>query len=107
MATDQEKNLIVLTEHVRNLAMKQQKASDKLIGANRALVDPARHVQDTHGMVCVATSSAVESALAARRAAGAQVQKVSFELSTKLNSAADHYDNTDGASAQMLRQQML
>jgi len=57
-------------------------------------------------MVCVATHSALSTALEARRAAGAKMQKVSSELSIKLGSAADQYDNTDDASAQMLRQQM-
>lgn len=107
MATDHEKNLIVLTEHVEHLAAKQQRAADKLIGATRALVDPARHVDETHGIVCTATHSAVSAALEARRAAGSQMQKVSAELDIKLTTAAALYGSTDAAAAQMLRRQML
>jgi len=57
VSTDQEKNLKVLTEHILDLAARQQTAVDQITGANRSIVDPARNVQDTHGMICEAPIS--------------------------------------------------
>jgi hypothetical protein len=103
VSTDQEKNLKVLTEHIMLLATKQQEAVNKITGANRSIVDPARNVQDTHGMVCEATHLAVSAAEEARRAAGGALFKVSTELGEKLNAAAARYDNTDAAGADAIR----
>ena len=99
MSIDQEKNLKVLAEHIRDLAARQQTAVDQIIGANRAIVDPARNVQETHGMVCEATHLAVSAAEDARLAAGGALFKVSTELGQKLNNAAARYDHTDDAAA--------
>ncbi|MDT5002270.1 MAG: hypothetical protein QOK12_4375, partial [Mycobacterium sp.] len=88
MSTDQEKNLKVLTDHILLLAAKQEEAVNKITGANRSIVDPARNVQDTHGMVCEATHLAVSAAEEARRAAGGALFNVSTELGEKLNAAA-------------------
>jgi uncharacterized protein (DUF2342 family) len=99
VSTDHEKNLQVLTDHIRHLATKQQEAVDKIAGANRSIVDPARNVQDTHGMVCEATHLAVSAAEEARRAAGGALSKVSTELGEKLNTTAARYDHTDSAGA--------
>ena len=57
MATDQEKNLIVLSDHIKHLATKQQTAVDKITGANRSIVDPARNIEDTHGVVASQANS--------------------------------------------------
>ncbi|MBB5166574.1 hypothetical protein HNP02_006560 [Mycobacterium sp. AZCC_0083] len=99
VSTDQEKNLGVLTEHIRHLAERQQESVNKITGANRSIVDPARNVQDTHGMVCEATHLAVSAAEEARRAAGSALFKVSTELGEKLSAAAARYDHTDAAGA--------
>jgi hypothetical protein len=99
VSIDQEKNLGVLTEHIRDLAKRQQDAVNKITGANRSIVDPARNVQDTHGMVCEATHLAVSAAENARRAAGGALLTVSTELAVKLDSAAARYDHTDEAGA--------
>lgn len=99
MSIDQEKNLKVLAEHIQELAARQQTAVDQIIGANRAIVDPAQNVQDTHGTVCEATHLAVSAAEDARRAAGGALFTVSTELVVKLNSAAAKYDHTDEAGA--------
>jgi hypothetical protein len=99
VSIDQEKNLKVLTEHILDLAKRQQTAVDQITGANRAIADPARNVQDTHGMVCEATHLAVSAAEEARRAAGSALFKVSTELGEKLNTAAARYDHTDSAGA--------
>jgi methyl-accepting chemotaxis protein len=99
VSTDQEKNLKVLTDHIRHLAERQQQAVNQITGANRSIVDPARNVQDTHGMVCEATHLAVSAAEEARRAAGGALFKVSTELGEKLNTAAARYDHTDAVGA--------
>ncbi|MGV0675824.1 MULTISPECIES: ESX-1 secretion-associated protein [Mycolicibacterium] len=97
MPTDYEKNLSVLTDHIRHLAEKQHTAVDQITGANRSIVDPARNVLDTHGLVCGATNLAVAAVEAARRTAGGKMEKVSTELAEKLTTAAANYDNTDSA----------
>jgi Excreted virulence factor EspC, type VII ESX diderm len=99
VSTDQEKNLKVLTDHIRHLAEQQQQAVNQITGANRSIVDPARNVQYTHGMVCEATHLAVSAAEEARRAAGGALFKVSTELGEKLNTAAARYDHSDAAGA--------
>jgi hypothetical protein len=99
VSTDQAKNLQVLTDHILHLAAKQQEAVNKITGANRSIVDPARNVQDTHGMVCEATHLAVSAAEEARRAAGGALSRVSTELGEKLNAAAARYEHTDAAGA--------
>ncbi|KAB7760975.1 MULTISPECIES: ESX-1 secretion-associated protein [Mycobacteriaceae] len=106
MASDHEKNLVVLTEHLLHLAEKQRKASDQIAGSTRSLVDPARQVSDTHGIACEATHLAVSAAISARRAGGKQMQKVSNELDLKLTDASAYYGNADAAGAQMLNHQM-
>jgi hypothetical protein len=103
MPTDSEQNLTVLTDHILHLAEKQAKAVDQITGANRSIVDPAREVMDTHGLVCGATNLAVTAAEAARRAAGAALLKVSTELHEELQSAAAHYENTDSAESGIIR----
>jgi hypothetical protein len=99
VSTDQEKNLKVLTDHILHLAAKQQEAVNQITGANRSIVDPARIVLDTHGLVCGATNLAVSAAEEARRAAGGALLKVSTELGEKLDAAAARYDHTDAAGA--------
>ena len=99
MSTDSEQNLTVLTDHILHLAEKQAKAADQLTGSNRSIVDPAREVMDTHGLVCGATNLAVAAAEAARRAAGATLLRVSSELHEELQSAAAHYESTDSAES--------
>jgi hypothetical protein len=103
MSTDSNQNLIVLTEHILHLADKQAKAADQITGANRAIVDPAREVMDSHGLVCGLTNLALESATTARRASGGTLLRVSNELHEELISAAAHYEHTDGATAGDLR----
>ena len=99
MATDQEKNLVVLSDHIKYLAKKQQTAVDQITGANRSIVDPARNIEDTHGMVCLASSLAMSDAEDARRAAGAALIRVSTEFVEKLTASAAQYDITDSDEA--------
>ncbi|MHA3018751.1 ESX-1 secretion-associated protein [Mycobacterium sp. BMJ-28] len=93
--TDQERNLHVLTDHVSDLAAKQETAANQITGANRAIGDTATRVRDTHGLVCSMTSAALSAADTARTAAGSTLHKVSSELSEKLCTAASNYQNAD------------
>ena len=102
--TAQEKNLHVLTEHIRRLADQQDIASDRIIGANRAIGDTASRVTDTHGLVCAFTSASLSNADTARAAAGSALHKVSSELSEKLSTAASNYDNADYRASGKLNQ---
>jgi hypothetical protein len=99
MSTDHEQNLKVLSDHILHLAEKQHTAVDQITGANRSIVDPARNVQDTHGLVCEATNLAMSVAETARRIAGGAMVKVSTEFAEKLQAAASQYEHTDGTQA--------
>jgi hypothetical protein len=102
--SDQDQNLRVLTEHIIRLAEKQQTAADKVLGANRMTGDVASRVTSTHGLVCSATSLAVSGADTARKAAGEALHKVSTELSEKLTTAANNYNNADYRAGRSLGQ---
>jgi hypothetical protein len=91
--TDQ--NLHVVTDHIDRLAAMQHTAADKIMGSNRTTADVAGNVLSTHGLVCSATSIALSSADAARKAAGEVLYKVSTEFEAKLTTAAVNYADTD------------
>ncbi|SCX29121.1 ESX-1 secretion-associated protein [Mycolicibacterium fluoranthenivorans] len=95
MTADQQHNLRVLTDHLRDLSNSQDKAADQILGANRAVGDTARRVSDSHGLVCSITSIALSTADTVRKEAGSTMEKVSRELSEKLTTAASNYENTD------------
>lgn len=91
----QEQNLKVLTDHIRELAGKQQAAAGRIKVANESKGGIADSMWSTHGVACAATNMAVSAAETARDAAGTRLYKVSTELSENLNDAADNYDNVD------------
>jgi hypothetical protein len=95
MSSDHEKNLIVLTEHLRRLAVEQQAAAGRIRVANQPIGGIAANLWTTHGVVCAATNMAVSTAEVARAAAGARLFKVSTEISEKLTYAAENYENVD------------
>lgn len=106
MPTDQEKNLHVLTDHLRKLAKTQRTAAVGIAGATTAVQSAAGLVSDTHGIACEATHLAVSAASAARSAAGRQMQKTSEELDLKLTDAAEYYEKGDDVGKQMITQAM-
>jgi hypothetical protein len=91
----QEQNLKVLTDHIRDLAGKQQAAAGRIKVANESVGGVADGMWSTHGVVCAATNMAVSAAETTRDTAGTRLYKVSTELSENLNYAADNYDNVD------------
>lgn len=97
-------NLRVLTDHVRKLAVTQHTAADQITGASRSIGDVAARVSSTHGVVCSFTSVALDAADSARNAAGSALQKVSTDLSGKLDTAAANYDNADYRAGKQISQ---
>ena len=59
-----------------------------------------------HGVVCAPATMAVAAAEAARQSACAAMQSVSSDLSQKLDTAAQRYDEIDRTSRGNLDQQM-
>jgi hypothetical protein len=92
---DREKNLKVLTEHVRWLAEKQHAASGRITVANQAVNGAADTVLNTHGVACIATHLAVIAAQSAREAAGGKIYEIATGLEGRLHTAAALYENTD------------
>jgi hypothetical protein len=99
MSSGQQQNLTVLTDHIRQLTEKQQTAVDQISGANRSIVDPARNMRESHGLICTATNFAVSEAETVRKVAGGALLRVSTELAEKLTAAASAYENTDNSES--------
>ncbi|KMO70179.1 MAG: ESX-1 secretion-associated protein [Mycolicibacterium rufum] len=93
--SDFEKNLAVLTDHVRWLSSKQRAAAGRITVANQSVRDTASSMWSSHGIVCAPTNMAVAAAQSARAEAGATLHKISEELATRLTDAADNYDDAD------------
>jgi hypothetical protein len=102
--SSEEQNLKVVTDHVTELASKQQRAAHLFVGANRTTGDVAADILSTHGLVCSATSIAVSAADTARKTAGSNLYKVSCELATKLSTAAINYGDADYRAGRSLGQ---
>ncbi|WP_102144926.1 ESX-1 secretion-associated protein [Mycobacterium hubeiense] len=81
----QEQNLKVLTDHIRDLAGRQQAAAGRINVSGDALSGVADNMWSTHGIACAATNMAVSGAETARETAGNRLYKVSVELSENLN----------------------
>ncbi|PJK19974.1 ESX-1 secretion-associated protein [Mycolicibacterium goodii] len=99
MSSDLEKNLTVLTDHIRKLSTVQDKAVGEIDGANRSMAENGNNMWETHGVVSALTNMAVADAVEARKAAGGALRRVSVELAEKLRAAATNYDNTDSTEA--------
>jgi Excreted virulence factor EspC, type VII ESX diderm len=91
----QEQNLKVLTDHIRDLATKQQAAAGRIKVANESVGEVAGSMWGSHGVACAATNMAVSAAETARATAGTHLYQVSTKLSENLNYAADNYDDVD------------
>jgi len=99
MSSDLEKNLTVLTDHIRKLSTVHDKAVGEIDGANRSMVENGTNMWETHGVISALTNWAVADAVEARTAAGGALRRVSVELSEKSRAAATNYDNTDSTEA--------
>jgi hypothetical protein len=103
--TDQDQNLRVVVDHINKLAEAQQRAADKIMGANRYTGAIAGSVGSTHGLICMATKLAVADAEEERSAAGKALFATSTELAEKLTSAANNYNNVDYMAGKNLGQE--
>lgn len=95
MSRIEDLNLKVVTEHIDQLAGHHETAADKILGANRFAQGVAGQVENSHGLICYATSSAVFEAESRRSSAGQTLHRVSTELSEKLRNSSSNYQNTD------------
>ena len=88
-------NLRVLTEHIDELAAKQDTAAGDLKIAGETVNGLAASVWSTHGVVCAASNMAVDAIEAAREAADATLWRMSHDLSVRLQMASSNYNNAD------------
>lgn len=93
--SDLELNLKVVTDHLTELGGFQETAANKIVGANRETADVAAKIEDTHGLVCYATSQAMSEGETARKDAGDNLYTVSTEFKEKLDVAAINYNDVD------------
>jgi ESX secretion-associated protein EspC/F len=90
-----EDNLEVLTEHITELAGKQQASAGRIIAARNAVFGVTGRMWLSHGVVCAATNMAVAEAETTRAAAIAKRYKMSIDLRDRLNWAVVNYENAD------------
>jgi len=93
--SDLELNLKVVTDHLTVLGSFHETAANKITGANREASDVAAKIEETHGLVCYATSQAMSRGETAREDAGDTVYTVSTEFKEKLDVAAVNYADVD------------
>lgn len=92
-------NLRVLTEHVRELAHKQEAASGRFRSARQAVAEGlGDRLWTTHGVVSAAVNMAVSNAESARMDAITTQYRLGHDLNERLNNAADNYENADWVS---------
>ncbi|RAV08219.1 ESX-1 secretion-associated protein [Mycolicibacterium sp. GF69] len=98
--------LRVSAAHLGELAERQATAAaDARVATLRPEgVDAA--VRSTHGSIAAPTASALDSVLASRRSAGANIADASAALCDKLTDAAARYDRTDDSAGSALNAQM-
>lgn len=93
--SDLESNLTVVTGHLTELGGFQETAANKITGANRETADIAAKIEESHGLICHATSQAMAEGETARRDAGDSLYTVSIEFKQKLDTAAVNYNDVD------------
>jgi hypothetical protein len=91
--------LRVITERVRKLAATQGEAAGQIAGVAGIADGVSTSMWANHGLICAPTNIAVAAAELTRTNACAAMQSVSADLSQKLNTAADQYDQTDAHAA--------
>jgi hypothetical protein len=95
-----EKNLTVLTEHIDDLAGKQESAAVHVLAAKRTVTEGiAGRMWLSHGPICASTNMAVATVDEARSAAMSTQYKSSTSLAEKLKWASINYNDTDWRNA--------
>lgn len=95
MSTDFEKNLVVLTEHINEVAGRQVTAAGTLKIAGETVNDLADGMWGSHGVVCSASNLAAEAFEAARDDARSKLWHMSDDLGARLQIASANYSNAD------------
>jgi len=88
-------NLRVMTEHITELAGKQQASAGRILAGKEAVNGVTGNMWRTHGVVCAATNMAVGEAETARAAAISKQYKISTDLRDRLNWAVVNYEDAD------------
>lgn len=88
----------VLTDHLHELAGKQESAAGRVRMADEKVSGLSGDVLHTHGLVCWATHSAIGEAEGLRHTAAVNMYKASIDLRDRLNWAADNYTDADWVS---------
>ncbi|WP_454561665.1 ESX-1 secretion-associated protein [Mycobacterium haemophilum] len=96
-------NLLVETDHLRELAGKHDRSSADLRTAAETTAAVDQLVRRNHGSICEATTIAVIQVQAARSAATMSMQSVSTNLANRSRTAADTYDRTDDEASENLQ----
>jgi len=88
-------NLLVVTEHIDELAAKQVTAAGTMKIAGEVVNDLGPSVWSTHGVACAASNLAVNAVESARDAARSKLWHMSDDLGTRLRTASSNYANSD------------
>lgn len=87
--------LQVIPAHIRELSEGQSKADSAFNAVAKLTEGVSGSMWLNHGVICVASNTAVDMAHNARAAACAAMAAKSRDLSEKLNIAGSRYDQTD------------
>lgn len=87
------------TARVRKLSATQGEAASQIGAAANVADGVSACMWVNHGLICAPTNIAVAAAELTRRSACTSIQSVSTDLSQKLNTAADKYDQTDAQAS--------
>ena len=98
-----EDNVRVLTDHVNELAGKQEASGYRILAAKRAVDDGvAARMWLTHGPICARTNMAVSAAESARTAAVSAQYTLSEGLAERLRWASVNYNDADWRAAERI-----
>ncbi|WP_254849221.1 ESX-1 secretion-associated protein [Mycobacterium sp. GA-1841] len=95
-----------VSDQIRSKATPQTEAASHIDAAKSAPDGASAHVFQSHGLVCMATASALRSAEASRREAAEKMHLISTDLAAKLGTAATDYETTDSHESGNLNGQM-
>lgn len=95
-----------VSHEIRSKGDVHDQVADRIEKAKSAPDGASSHVFQSHGLVCMATAMALQSAEASRREAAGKMHLISTDLAVKLRSAATDYHGTDQQEAGNLDGQM-
>lgn len=96
----------ITTEHLKQLADKQDEAAAGAGSAAKATSGTEQKVWVSHGIASGASNDAFTKAEKARRHAAERLQRASVDLAAKLRAAAEAYDDTDRQTSENIAKQV-